>query len=364
MSNTIGKNICVTLFGESHGTAIGAVLDGLSPGVSVDEAFISSQLEKRKPKGKTGTARREGDEFQILSGVFNGKTNGAPLCLVIFNQSAKSSDYEKLKDLPRPGHADYTAEIKYAGFQDYRGGGHFSGRLTAPLVAVGAIAISALKEKGIFIGTHVKKCAGIEDRDFSNLTCDLEKLNASDFAVLDDEKAILMQQAIEKAAAEGDSVGGVLETAVTGLTAGLGEPWFDSLESVLSHYLFSIPAVKGVEFGLGFAFADKKGSEANDAFRSEGGKIITATNNNGGINGGLSNGMPLLFRCVIKPTPSIYKEQNTVNLQTKENTTLKIEGRHDPAIVHRARIVVDSLVALALCDQIFARYGENYLASK
>ena len=362
MKNSFGTSVSVTLFGESHGPEIGAVIDGLAPGLPVDESFIASQLSLRRPTGKISTARQEADAFRIVSGVFEGRTTGTPLALLIPNADTRSGDYER--GPVRPGHADYTAYIKYHGFEDYRGGGHFSGRITAALVAAGAIVIPALKAKGVLIGTHIARCAGIDDAPFGdNPSTDLEKLNALPFAVLDEDCGIRMRAAIEEAAARGDSVGGVLETAVTGLPAGVGEPWFDTIESVLSHALFSVPAVKGVAFGDGFALADMTGSEANDPFRMQNGRPVTETNRNGGINGGITNGMPLVFRCAVKPTPSISLEQRTVNPLTGEETSLQISGRHDPAIVHRARVVVDSVTALALCDLLAQRYGTDWLTN-
>lgn len=361
MKNTFGNNITITLFGESHGPQIGAVVDGLAPGMDVDMDFIRKQLELRKPHGRISTARVEADEPKIVSGVFEGKTTGTPLCILFENSNTKSKDYAKTKDLMRPGHADFTATQKYHGFADYRGGGHFSGRLTTPLVAVGAILIQALQKKGIYIGSHIASCGPIKDRSFVDYTEDIAKVNELVFPVLDEQVAEEMQRYIEQIAAEGDSVGGVLETVVTGMPSGVGEPWFDSVESMLAHGLFSIPAVKGVEFGKGFGFAQLKGSEANDAFEMKEGQVVTKTNHNGGINGGITNGMPIRFRTVVKPTPSIYKEQETVNLETMENTTLQIEGRHDPAIIHRARVVVDSMTAIVLADLLVTRYGTDWL---
>ncbi len=363
MKNTFGNSVSVTIFGESHGDSIGAVLDGIAPGIEVDTDFINAQLDKRKPKGRISTSRKEGDEFKIISGVFNGRTTGTPICIIIPNSNTKSGDYDKTKNMVRPGHADYTASCKYHGFEDYRGGGHFSGRITAALVAAGAIAILALKNKGIEIGTHIKRCAGVSDRGFDDLQADIKKVNSTDFAVLDDSKEETMKAVMTAAANDGNSVGGILETAVTGVPAGVGEPWFDTFESVLSHILFSVPAVKGVQFGMGFDMADKLGSEVNDAFRIKDGKVYTKTNNNGGINGGITNGMPVIFSCVIKPTPSIYKEQETVNIETGENVSFIIHGRHDPAIIHRARVVVDSVTALALCDMLAMRYGTDYFTN-
>ena len=361
MKNTFGTSVAVTLFGESHGAYIGAVLDGLAPGIRIDEESIRHMLTLRRPAGKISTPRQEQDAYQIVSGVLKGKTTGTPITILIPNQNVKSGDYAQMQTLARPSHADYTAQCKYHGFQDSRGGGHFSGRITAALVAAGAICKSALEQKGIFIGTHVKKCAGICDRDFGDLSADIRELNGKTFAVLDEGAGENMQQAILAAAAEGDSVGGILETAVTGMPAGVGEPWFDTMEGMLSHMLFSIPAVKGVEFGAGFAMADLHGSEANDPFRMEAERIVTATNNNGGINGGITNGMPICFRTAIKPTPTIFKAQDTVDFCSLTNARLEPKGRHDPAIVHRARIVQDAATALVLCDCLAMRYGTDWL---
>ena len=366
MKNTFGHSIAVTLFGESHGEAIGAVVDGLAPGIPVDEAFIAAQLDLRRPFGKISTPRQEADPFRIVSGCFDGYTTGTPLTVLIPNGDTKSKDYSRTKDLARPGHADLTAQMKYHGHQDYRGGGHFSGRITAALVAAGAIAITALERKGIRVRSHIRTCAGVEDRPFAGeeggLLADFDTLKGSRFPVLDTAAAEEMQKRILQAAEEHDSVGGVLETAVCGLPAGVGEPWFDTLESMLAHMLFAVPAVKGVEFGDGFALAGMRGSAANDPIRAENGRYITETNRNGGINGGISNGMPVVFRCAFKPTPSIFREQQTVDMKTGENVTLALEGRHDPVIVHRAAVVVDSVTALVLCDALALRYGTDWLA--
>ena len=358
MKNTFGSSVSVTLFGESHGREIGAVLDGLAPGIPVDEDFIRHRLSLRRPHGKISTARVEADEFRIVSGVFEGHTTGTPLCIIIPNTNTKSGDYSK--GLPRPGHADYTAECKYHGFQDYRGGGHFSGRLTAALVAVGSIALMSLRQNGISVGTHISSLAGVCDRPFENVEADIETLEDLIFPTLSTRAGDAMRAVIERAAEEGDSVGGILETAVTGLPAGVGEPWFDTVEGVLAHALFSIPAIKGVEFGEGFGFADLRGSEANDPLRVLDGKVVTTTNRNGGVNGGITNGMPLLFRCAVKPTPSIFKDQDSVDLATMQNATLSLRGRHDPAIIHRARVVVDSITAITLCDLLATRFGTDF----
>ena len=364
MKNTFGQSVSVTLFGESHGSEIGVVIDGLAPGVEIDEEYIASRLALRRPAGKISTARVEKDEFRIVSGVFNGRTTGAPLCIIIPNANTNSADYESTRALARPSHADYTAYEKYHGFEDYRGGGHFSGRLTAPLVAAGAIAETALAKKGIVLGTHISRLAGIPDRKFENITDDIKYLSTAAFPVLDGKAGEKMTAEILKAAENGDSVGGVLECAVVGMPAGVGEPFFDSVESVLSHALFSIPAVKGVEFGDGFALADMRGSEANDAMCIDDGKIVTKTNHSGGINGGITNGMPIVFSVAVKPTPSIFKTQQTVDFIKGENAEITINGRHDPAIVHRARAVVDAMTALTLCDLLALRYGTDFFGGE
>lgn len=361
MKNTFGNALSITLFGESHGEAIGAVIDGLAPGIAVDKTFINKQLELRIAGGAISTSRKEPNEVEFLSGVYEGCSTGTPLCLIIRNKNTQSKDYTKTKNLMRPGHADFTAECKYHGFQDYRGGGHFSGRITAPLVAAGAILIQALQKKGIYIGTHIKRCAKINDAEFCDFSKDISALNNKEFPVLNDEAGISMKQAILEAKSNLDSVGGILQTAIIGLEAGLGEPWFDSVESLLSHALFSIPAIKGVEFGAGFDFADMTGSKANDAFVFDDGNIKTLTNNNAGINGGITNGMPIVFNCVVKPTPSIAQTQKTIDILTKENANLNITGRHDPAIIHRARVVVDSMAAIVVADLLTQRYGTDVL---
>ncbi len=360
MKNTFGQSVAITLFGESHGAEIGAVVDGLAPGIPVDEDFIRHQLALRRPaKDGLSTPRVEEDTFRIVSGVFEGKTTGTPICILIPNGNTHSKDYSH--GVARPGHADYAAECKYHGFQDYRGGGHFSGRVTAALVAAGAILLLALRAKGILIGTHIASLEGEKDRNFEDLGTDLRALGEMIFPVLDSCASDRMKQKIRDAARECDSVGGVLETAIIGLPAGVGEPWFDTVEGVLAHALFGIPAIKGVEFGAGFAFADMRGSEANDPIRIQDGKVTMLTNHNGGINGGITNGMPVLFRCAVKPTPSIAKEQESVDMERMENVNLSIRGRHDPAVIHRARVVVDSVTALVVCDLLAQRFGTDFL---
>lgn len=337
MKNTIGASLAVTLFGESHGAAIGAVIDGMPSGLAVDEEFIASQLSRRRPKDETSTPRQEKDGYSILSGVFEGHTTGTPICITIPNEDTKSKDYSEMQYKMRPSHADFTANCRYGGFQDYRGGGHFSGRITAALVAAAALVIPALNKKGIRIDTNILNIAGETE----------------------EEK---MRDKILEAKSGGDSVGGVLETVVTSVPAGIGEPWFDTVEGMLSHAVFSIPAVKGVEFGLGFDFADKLGSEANDQMYIDGQTVKCYTNNNGGVIGGITNGMPIVFRAVIKPTPTISKEQKTVDISTMQNTTIAAHGRHDPCIVHRAAVVVESVTALVIADALVSKYGTDWLA--
>ena len=368
MKNTLGENFCVTIFGESHGPYIGVVLDGIAPGIDVNKDFINHQLDLRRPSGKISTKRVETDEFILASGVFNDKTTGTPLTILIPNSVQHSKDYEKTATLARPGHADYTANVKYHGFQDFRGGGHFSGRITAALVAAGGIIIPELEKKGIKIGTHIKSLGGIKDRNFEDYQKDIDFLGGTNFPVLDADKSEQMKTLAEKIAAEGDSVGGVLESVILGMPAGVGEPWFGTLESELSYALFSIPAIKGVQFGDGFDMVDSFGSEFNDSLQivQDNGKskVITKTNHNGGINGGISNGMPILFRCAVKPTPSIYKTQDTINVSKNENAKLNIQGRHDPAIIHRARIVVDSVASFVIYDALAGRFGTDFFGEK
>ena len=368
MKNTFGQSLQTTIFGESHGPYMGVVLDGLAPGIEVNDDFIKEKLALRRPAGAISTSRVEADEYTFASGVFNGKTTGTPLCILIPNTNTRSADYDKAGRVARPGHADYTAMCKYHGFEDYRGGGHFSGRITAAIVAGGAIAMSALEKKGIFIGTHIYKLSDLTDTSFYDINDYLPEvianLNKKSFAVINNDTAKDMIEAIEDAARDADSVGGVLETAITGLPAGVGEPWFDSVESILSHVLFSVPGIKGVQFGAGFDKVCERGSSFNDALRNEDGIVVTATNNNGGINGGITNGMPIIIKCAVKPTPSIYKEQKSINLNTLENSDIAIEGRHDPAIIHRARVVVDSVCALAVYDMLAARFGTDFFTQE
>ena len=360
MKNIIGNNLTLTLFGESHGKAIGGVLDGFPAGVTIDETLIEAMMSKRRAAGTISTGRQEADIPEFLSGIKNGVSEGTPIAFIIANKSQRSTDYNALTGIARPGHADYTGHVHYLGFEDASGGGHFSGRLTAVMVAAGALCMCMLRERGISIGTHIASLHGILDRKWNedDLDHEIALINEGKFAVLDETKEESMIAEINVARMELDSVGGILETAIVHLPAGLGDPEFDSLESQLAHAMFSIPAVKGIQFGKGFGFADLKGSEANDPFEMKDGKVTTVTNNNGGINGGITNGMPVLFSTVIKPTPSIAQKQKTVSFVEGKNVEVEIHGRHDPAIIHRERVVQDAMSAIVIADALITRYGQ------
>lgn len=362
MKNNFGTNISLTIFGESHGPCIGITLDGLPAGFSISLDTMKNDLDKRKAKNNLSTSRQESDSFQIISGLYQGKTTGTPLTILIPNTNVHSQVYEDQKYLLRPGHADFTAFEKYHGFQDFRGGGHFSGRMTACIVAAGSICQQILNQKGISIASHIEQIYNIHDVPFSVDSTQLEKqikiIKEKDFSVIDPDKEKQMKKIILQAKKEEDSVGGIVETIITSLPTGLGEPFFDSVESILSHLLFSIPAVKGVSFGDGFELAKMKGSQANDAFVYTD-SVQTTTNHNGGINGGITNGMPILIHTVIKPTPSIHKQQKSIHYQTKEEISLQIQGRHDPCIVHRARIVIDSILAFGILDLFMSWKAEQ-----
>lgn len=352
--NTFGQRIRVTIYGESHGTSIGAVLDGLPAGEVIDWDAVKLEMARRAPgRNAMSTARHEADAFTIQSGFFNGHTTGTPLCAVIANGDHHSKDYEQLRHIMRPGHADYSGKVRYGGYNDYRGGGHFSGRLTAPLVFAGAIASQILARHGVTIGAHILQIKDVCDKKFmatGETTNCLQTLKSMTLPVLDVDKAALMEQAILAAKNSSDSVGGIIECMATGLPAGLGDPFFDSVESQLSHMMFCVPAVKGIEFGDGFTLAGMRGSQANDSFYYDGDTVKTKTNHNGGINGGITNGMPLLFRVAVKPTPSISQVQDTVDTDTEENCKLEIKGRHDPCIVQRAVPVIEAAAAWTLLD--------------
>lgn len=360
MKNTFGQSMSVTLFGESHGAAVGVVIDGIAPGIPVIPEQIERQLQRRRPASSIDTPRREQDPFQILSGVFEGRTTGTPLCISIPNENTRSKDY--CYGLARPAHADYTAHCKYHGFEDFRGGGHFSGRITAALSAAGGILIPALRNIGITIGTHILTCGQVKDRAFADAAADIELLQGRSFPVLEEACAEKMTQEIQQARMDCDSIGGIIQTAVCGVAPGLGEPWFDSVESQLSHAMFSLGGVKGIEFGMGFDVANHRGSFCNDAMRMQDGRMYTETNHNGGINGGITNGMPIVFQCAVKPTPSIAQTQKTVDFIKNENADINIHGRHDPAILRRICPVADSVTAIVLCDLLAQRFGTDYLA--
>lgn len=355
MSSIIGNNIKLSIFGESHSEYIGITIHGLKAGIELDLNYIDEMLSLRRPDGVLTTARIEKDEYKIVSGYFNGFTTGAPLTVLVPNTNTISKDYNS--EVIRPSTSDYPAFIKYDGFNDYRGSGMFSGRVTVSLVIAGSIARQILAKRNIVIGSKIHSIHNIED----DKTLDLSKVNDFNkerFPTISLEKRKQMEEAILKAKNNLDSVGGVVETYVLNMPVGIGEPYFDSVESVLSHLIFSIPGVKGVEFGLGFDITKLYGSEANDPLRYENEKVTFTKNNSGGINGGLSNGNPLVMRTAFRPTPSIAKKQETINVSTKENVDLELHGRHDPCFVTRARVVVDSVVALGLLDLLSNELGE------
>jgi len=350
MGNSLGKLFTITTFGESHGSCVGVVIDGCPAGLPLTEKDIQREADKRKPAADAAsTARAEDDQVEIVSGVFRGNTTGAPICLKIRNKDMDSSAYDKTSFLPRPGHADYTAFIKYDGFNDYRGGGRFSGRMTAATVMAGAVAKKLLGTIGVEVVAHTVELGGVKTAPQG--INEIKRMAGNDPLRCADPKATAeMAAIIEKVRKEGDSVGGVVEGIALAVPAGLGEPTFDNLEGAMAKTLFAIPAVKGVEFGSGFGAAGKKGSENNDPFAIDNGRIVTATNNAGGVLGGISSGMPLVVRVAIKPTASIAKPQQTIDLKTSEITTLEVTGRHDVCIVPRAVVVVESMMAITLCD--------------
>ena len=351
MSSSYGENIRVTVFGQSHSPAVGVTVEGLPAGEELDRDALRRILSRRAPGQNTwSTARREADEPEFVSGLSGNVTCGAPITALIRNTDTRSKDYSLLARLPRPGHADYTAFVKYGEHRDYAGGGHFSGRLTAPLCLAGGICLQLLAREGIGVISRIAQIGPVYDRG---------ELRAStaekDFPVVDDAKGEEMRAVIAAAKAEGDSVGGVVECAVLGLPAGLGDPMFDGMENRIARIVFGIPAVKGLEFGAGFGLAALRGSEANDAFTVRGGRIVTETNRCGGILGGITDGMPLVFRAAFKPTPSIAKEQRSVDLETLEEKTIVIEGRHDPCIVPRAVPAVEAAAAIAVYDALLGQ---------
>lgn len=358
MASYLGEHIHVSVFGQSHSPAIGVVVDGLPAGERVDMEELGRFLKRRAPgQNATSTPRKEADLPQFLSGLVDDVTCGAPLAALIENTNTRSQDYAQLRDKPRPGHADFTAQVKYGGFQDVAGGGHFSGRLTAPLCIAGGICLQILKRRGIEVAAHIASIAGEADRPFDPMGESVETLDAlkrAPFPVMDEKAGERMRKAILQAKEEGDSVGGIVECLVTGVPAGLGEPMFGGMENRLAAALFGIPAVKGVEFGAGFGVATMRGSENNAPFTVKDGKVVTETNHAGGILGGITNGMPLVFRLAVKPTPSIAKQQQTVSLSKKQVEELVVTGRHDPCIVPRAVPVVEAVSALVLTDLLFS----------
>ena len=354
MGGVWGNKIKLSIFGESHGEGIGIVIDGIESGIKINMDNIEKDMERRAPgRNSLSTQRKEGDKPEILSGIFNGITTGAPISMIIRNTDKRSRDYSKIKDVMRPGHADFPGYVRYNGFNDYRGGGHFSGRITAPIVFAGAVCKQILKEKGIIVAAHVKSIKNVKDKSFLDSTLDLNYLNSLksfELPLIDKSIEENMRKEILEAKEDMDSVGGTIECGVFGISAGVGNPFFDSVESTLAHLLFSVPAVKGVEFGRGFELTSMRGSEANDEIYYDDGVVKTKTNNNGGILGGITNGMPIIFTTAIKPTSSIGKKQNTINIGSKENTILKVEGRHDPCIVQRAIPVIEAVTAIAICE--------------
>ncbi|MDH8677947.1 chorismate synthase [Fusibacter bizertensis] len=361
MSSSFGKELKISLFGESHGTAIGCVIDGLPPKIKLDLKLIEKRMLQRKPgQSKMTTPRAETDQFEILSGIFEGKTTGGPLCIQIRNADRQSDDYEELKKVFRPGHADYVGYVKSMGAYDPRGGGHFSARLTAPLVFAGAIAEQILAEKGIKIVGHIKSIGQVNGKslsEFAHFDEELADLDNQIYNIFPEELEAMLAE-VDEARIAGDSVGASVEVSVYGLPVGLGSPFFDTVEGKLAHALFAIPAVKGVEFGDGFTFAHKRGSEVIDAFvLDHQGNVQTNANHNGGINGGITNGMPLLFKCGFKPTASISMTQETLNFNTKEMTNLKVKGRHDPCVAMRAVPIVKAMAAIVLLDLLIENLG-------
>ncbi|MBP3410946.1 MAG: chorismate synthase [Clostridia bacterium] len=359
MSSTFDGNIRISIFGQSHSGGIGCVIDGLPSGEKIDMEKLQAFLSRRAPgKNAWSTPRKEADAPEILSGLVDGMTCGAPLCAVIRNTNTRSQDYSELRDIPRPGHADYTAHIRYGGYQDVAGGGHFSGRLTAPLCIAGGICKQILERRGITIGAHILRIQNETDLPFDPVNLIQDELLApggKEFPVIDDGAGMRMQAAVQAAREACDSVGGVIECAAAGMPAGVGDPMFDGMENRIARIVFAIPAVKGIEFGAGFEVARMTGSQNNDPFRMDGGWVCTSTNNAGGILGGITNGMPVIFRAAIKPTPSIAQEQDSISLSRKENTILAVRGRHDPCIVPRAVPVMEAAMAIALTDAILEK---------
>ena len=353
MSNVLGEHCRLTIFGQSHAPTIGGVIEGLPAGIAPDMAFIAAFMARRAPGGALSTSRREADAVEIIAGLNEwGRTCGAPLAFLIRNGDQHSRDYASLRDVPRPGHADYTAAVKFGGENDIRGGGQFSGRLTAPLCFAGALALQLLKARGIVVKARVHSVAGIQDAPMDLAKPDLDAIIEGRLPCVDSSAAERMAEAIESARADGDSVGGVVECFAVGVPAGLGDPMFDGVENRLARALFGIPAVRGVEFGLGFGAANMAGSEHNDAYYMEETRVATKTNRHGGALGGITSGMPIVVRAAFKPTPSIAKPQKSVSLSRKMDTDLAIHGRHDPCVVPRAVPVVEAAVGFVILDMM------------
>ena len=351
MSSMTGKKIKISVFGQSHSKAIGVVIDGLPAGIELDMDKIYAFMTRRAPGNNAfSTPRKEADRPEIMSGLVNNTTCGAPLCAVIHNTNTRSQDYSDLKDCPRPSHADYAASVRYDGFNDVAGGGHFSGRLTAPLCFAGAVCMQILESRNIFTKAHIYSIKDIKDTPFDLVRITDEDIASKDFPVIDDNAGKLMQDIILAAKEQGDSVGGIIECAVTGIPAGHGDPMFDGIENIIAKNIFGIPAVKGIEFGNGFDCTKLKGSENNDTYTIKDDKIVTTTNNAGGITGGITTGMPVVFRVAMKPTPSIGKEQDSVSISQKSDRKLTIHGRHDPCIVQRAVPVIEAVAAISILD--------------
>jgi chorismate synthase len=352
-SNSIGKEFVVTCFGESHGRCVGAVIDGCPAGLPLAGEDVQKELDKRLPPSQEiVSARREEDAVELLSGTHEGFTTGAPICVLVWNKEAISDDYDAIRHTPRPGHADYPARIKYLGFNDNRGGGRFSGRITVAFVMAGAVAKKLLELAGIEVLAYATEIGGVKLLSAPSLEDIKEKTYESSVRCPDPEVALKMEEAILKAKSEGDSVGGIVECVASNVLAGVGEPLFDSLDAELAKMLFDVPAVKGVEFGVGFEAARLKGSQNNDPYVMRDGEVETVTNNAGGVLGGLSSGMPLVVRVAVKPTPSIAKEQKTVDLMEMKDATVQVKGRHDACVVPKAVPVVEASVALVLVDQL------------
>lgn len=352
MSNIFGENIRISIFGQSHSPAIGVTIEGLPAGIQIDFDELYYFLERRAPgRNKFSTSRKEDDMPEFISGIVEGKTCGAALCAIIRNTNTRSQDYASLRDVPRPGHADYTAYVKFGGHNDIAGGGQFSGRLTAPLCIAGAIVMQILKKSGIKVFSHIRSISDVEDVPY-DLLGPFEDVSKKEMAVIDDNALNAMKEKIEEARMSLNSLGGVIECAVTGVRAGIGDPMFDGMENIISRAVFAVPAVKGIEFGRGFECSKLRGNENNDEFIIDNGVVKTLTNNHGGILGGITSGMPIVFRAAIKPTSSIAKKQMSVSLSKMQAEELQVKGRHDPCIVPRAVPCIEAAAAIAIYDSL------------